>query len=117
MLPSVSAYTRFCDGTSNSSAAERNSSQFVAWLRAKTASAVRPGVSAVHDSETAYPSGLNGAGSGVGASAPASSRVSRTSEMIGPCTVERTVNGTSLLPATRIVSSRVSIGSCCPSRR
>ncbi len=64
-----------------------------AWLRAKIASAVRPGVSAVHDSATAYPSRAERRRLGGRArSAPAWSRVSRTSEMSGPCTVERTVD-------------------------
>ena len=44
MWPSASAYTRFCAGTSNSRAASRNWSQFVARSKTKSASAVRPGL-------------------------------------------------------------------------
>ncbi len=56
MWPSRSAYTRFCEGTSNSDAASRNAFQFCARLIAKIASAVRPGVSAVQCRATPYAS-------------------------------------------------------------
>ena len=80
--------------------------QFWRVLIANIASAVRPGVSAVHCSATPYAVGYSCRASPP--SSPASRSSSPTSEMIGPCRVSRTVIFTgSSWPATLNVSSRV----------
>ena len=71
---------------------------------AKIASAVVPGVRAVHASDTAYR--LVWGAPRTTLRSPASSIAGTTSERIGPCTVERTVRGTSAPPATLMTSWR-----------
>ncbi len=92
---------RFWEGTSNSEAAALNSFQSVALFSAKIASAVRPGVSAVHCSATALASPLGRA-------------LGITSLISGPCRVLLTVIVTGDPPATLITSSRVSSLTCSP---
>src|ERR1700712_1403053 len=105
MLPAVSAYTRFWLGTANLLAASRNSVQFDALSKRKTASAVGRGVSAVHASATAYPFSRGGASAPTPALAPTLESSEETSESSGPCRVERTVKSFEDPPATRITSS------------
>ena len=75
---------------------------------------VRPGVSAVHLSATAYPSPRARAVAPLGASFPTAVSSSDASDTIGPCSVERTVTVTSAPPATLIVSMRLVIGRFSP---
>src|SRR5690606_40872604 len=93
----------FCEGTSNSAAASAMSSAVAARLIANTASAVRPGVSAVHARDTAKDAGVTTEGRWTGMRSTASIE-SNTSETIGPCTVERTSISTGSPPLTRIRS-------------
>src|SRR5262245_47400168 len=126
MLPSTSAYTMFCAGTSKSAAAARNEVQSVALFSLNSASAVGPGSSAVQRSATACPScaaaagtpadvgssdGV-GAGSTVGSGEPDGLTAGRAamvsmspdrSDSSGPCLDERTVTVTGSPPATVMV--------------
>jgi hypothetical protein len=117
MCPSMSAYTKFCAGTSSSRTALRNDSKSAATLTAKIASMAWPGFRAVHASETPYPSRRAGDPLTTGERWPTCLAVSRTSLSRGPCTVDRTVMVTGAAPATAIVSVRVCSGSNRLSRR
>ncbi len=99
----------------NCAAAARKSSQPRAVLRAKIASPAVPGVRAVQASDTAYR--LDWGAPRTTTRSPASSTDAETSDMIGPCTVLRTVIVTSAPPATLRVSWRFSRGTRWPSRR
>ncbi|CPU64230.1 Uncharacterised protein [Mycobacteroides abscessus] len=113
MWPSAVAKTMFWAGTSKSAAAACMSSASCARLNAKTASAVRPGSSAVHWRATAYsPSRVSSAGVSTAASV-----AGIASETIGPWSVERTSISMSSPPATRSVSVRVSSGTHSSPRR
>lgn len=105
----------FCEGTAKSAAAAATSAAVSARLSANTASAVRPGVSAVHESATPYVCPVPGAVPVGVRSAPTTSPSSP--ETTGPCTVPRTVMTTSSPPLTLMVSSRRVSGSHSPSRR
>ena len=77
---------------------------------------MRPGISPVQESETAYDS-VSSPSCSVGARDPASASPSTTSDSTGPWTVVRTVIGWSAPPATLMTSSRLVIGCQVPSRR
>src|SRR6266508_6076530 len=121
MLPSTSAYTMFCAGTSNSAAASRKSFQLCARFRSNSASAVRPGSSAVQRSATAYPDRFDEGVSTGSPEGPTGGRslISRSpmdaSDSSGPSRVPPTVTVTGFPPATLMVSVRTSSGSHSPS--
>ena len=106
MVPSVSAYTRFCDGVASSFAAARNWVKVVAVSIRSSASMVRLGCSPVQASETPYASLPSPA-----AADPTWRRSLLASDSSGPCRELRTVivRGVSS-PATLISSVRTVSG-------
>lgn len=104
MSPSVVAKTMFWLGTSNVAAAAATSAADAAWSSRKIASAVRPGVSAVHCIATPYPDTPAGGAPSTDGPSAASRAAVITSETIGPCWVERTTIVSDSPPLTVITS-------------
>src|SRR5215211_7210000 len=106
MLPSTSAYSRFCDGADSSFAAARNSAKLPAVLILSNASMDRPGVSPTQLTATAY-GGLPGAV----VVEPTDCSDVLTSDSSGPCRDVRMRSDRGCAsPRTEISSVRISSG-------